>query len=103
MTGPRINFQRIALAALANVETIVSRWCPDGKREAAEWVARNPRRADRKPGSFKINLKTGAWGDFADNARGGDLIALASYLFNLSQRDAALKTAEMLGLNPYDN
>jgi hypothetical protein len=41
-------------------------------------------------------------GDFATSDRGGDLISLAGYLFKLQQRDAALKVAEMLGVDPYD-
>jgi hypothetical protein len=98
MNHRRVDFKQIADAALANAETIVYRWCPDGKRAGNEWIARNPRRSDNKLGSFKINLQTGAWADFADGARGGDLISLAAYLFGTSQKEAAVNTAKMLGL-----
>jgi hypothetical protein len=49
-----------------------------------------------------VNVVTGKWGDFATGERGGDLVALASYLFKLSQRDAALKVADMVRVDPYD-
>lgn len=103
MSGPRkIAFQRIANEALARASTIVPRWCPSGRREGAEWVALNPRRADRRPGSFKVNLSKGAWLDAATGSKGGDLISLAAYLFGLNQADAAKRVAQMLGIDPYD-
>jgi hypothetical protein len=103
MTSHRsIAFRRIADAARANCAAIVTQWLPQGKRYGNELCARNPRREDRRIGSFRINLRTGAWADFAIDERGGDLIALAAYLFNLSQAEAALKIAEMLGVSPYE-
>jgi hypothetical protein len=96
----RIDFRKISDAAAASAETIVRRWLPDGRRDGREWVARNPRRADRRKGSFKVNLRTGAWGDFATDDRGGDLISLAAYLFGLTQAEAAERVADMLGINP---
>jgi hypothetical protein len=98
----RIAFRRIADVALGRADVIVRRWLPDGRRDGTEFVSRNPTRADRKRGSFKVNLGTGKWGDFATGDRGGDLVSLAAYLFKLSQADAALKVADMLGVNPYD-
>jgi hypothetical protein len=62
-------------------------------------VALNPRRADRSPGSFTINLRSGAWADFADPAaRGGDVVGLACYLFDLRPGDAASRLARALGM-----
>ncbi len=100
--GRPVAFARIAAAALDRAETIVVRWIPDGRREGREWVARNPCRSDHRAGNFKINLATGKWADFASGDRGGDLISLAAYLFSLSQRDAALKVADMLGIDAHD-
>lgn len=57
---------------------------------------------DRRRGSFKVNVITGKWGDFATGDQGGDLVSLAAYLFKLSQPDAALKVADMIGVSPYD-
>lgn len=98
----RVDFARVAAAAARNAEAVCRQWLPDGRREGAEWVARNPRRSDRRLGSFKVNLQTGRWGDFADNASGGDLVSLAAYLFQLpSQREAAVQVANMLGVDPF--
>jgi hypothetical protein len=102
MTVPRsINFRFVADAATAHSEAILRQWLPDGRREAAEWIARNSKRGDRRAGSFKINLRTGRWGDFATGDKGGDLISLAAYLFDLDQRQAALKIADMMGVSAY--
>jgi len=104
MTAHRpIAYRRIAEAARANCVAIVTQWLPRGKRSGPEWCALNPRRNDRHIGSFRINLRTSAWADFAINERGGDLISLAAYLYGLSQAEAALKIAQLLGVNPYDD
>src|SRR6185312_16801737 len=60
-----IDFGTIGAAALRSLPQLASEWLPDGRQEGAEWVARNPRRTDRRPGSFKVNLSTGKWADFA--------------------------------------
>lgn len=95
--GP-IWFANVASVALAHASAIVPALLPDGRREGREWVARNPRRADRSEGSFKINLATGRWADFATGDRGGDLISLAAYVAGCSQSDAATRLAQVLGL-----
>ena len=97
-----INFQRIADASLNASDELVSRWLPDGRRQGAEWVATNPRRVDKRRGSFKVNLRTGRWSDFAVGASGGDLISLAAYLFDMKQGRAAVELANALGINAYD-
>lgn len=102
MKGPRIAFDRIASAACGSAEAIVTRWLPDGRREGREWVARNPKRGDSRPGSFKVNLSTGRWGDFATDDKGGDLISLAAFLFDRKQDEAAKRVAEMLGVSAYE-
>jgi hypothetical protein len=103
MTGFRkIAFRRVAEAALMHADVLVPRWLPDGRREGAEWVARNPTRADNKRGSFKVNVRTGRWSDFAVDAAGRDLTSLAAYLFRLSQGQAAVKVAAALGIDAYE-
>src|SRR3712207_8343023 len=67
-----LNFRTINAVALASLPALLARWLPDGRREGNEYVARNPRRHDHHPGSFKINLTRGAWADFATGDRGGD-------------------------------
>jgi hypothetical protein len=104
MTGRQksIDFERIAHEALAHAGSILARWLPDGRREGHEWVARNPRRADRRLGSFKVSLQSGRWGDFATGDTGGDLIALAAFLFSIDQAQAAKQIADMLGVSPFE-
>ena len=63
-----------------------------------EYVALNPRRADKRLGSFKINTVSGAWQDFATKDRGGDPVSLAAYLAGKNQVEAALQLATMLGI-----
>jgi len=101
MSG-RIAFRHIADIALGAASTLVPRWLPDGRREGCEWVATNPTRTDKRRGSFKVNLRTGRWSDFAVGASGGDLTALAAYLFGLSQREAALRIAAALGIDAHE-
>jgi len=96
-----IDFTRVNDAARPLLLSLLGRWLPDGRKQGHEWVARNPRRNDREPGSFKVNLHTGRWSDFATNDRGGDPVSLAAYLFGLSQRDAAEQLAKMLGLEGF--
>jgi len=96
--GKRIDFAGINRAALANVDQILRRWLPGGRVNGAEYVVRNPRRNDRRLGSFKINTETGKWADFATGDRGGDLVSLAAYLSGLSQVEAARELADMLGV-----
>ena len=107
MTRPRradpaqrggLDFAAIAQAALAQASALVRRWLPDGRTQGDEYTARNPRRADRSLGSFRINLATGRWADFAVGASGGDLISLAAYLFAIGQAEAARRVADMLGV-----
>lgn len=94
----RIDFDRINQAALIALPSILRRWLPDGKRSGVEWIARNPTRNDRRPGSFSVNMRTGKWGDFATGDKGGDVVALGAYLFGTSQCEAARGLASMLGM-----
>ncbi|MFA6904157.1 MAG: DUF927 domain-containing protein [Gallionellaceae bacterium] len=92
------NIKQVAGTALSNIDSILARWLPGGKRKAHEYQVINPTRSDSKLGSFSINLNTGAWGDFATDDKGGDLVALIAYLDGLKQSDAAKKLSEFLGL-----
>jgi len=89
-----INFKAIADAALANAETIIRGFLPNGRVQGREFVALNPRRNDQRPGSFKVNLDSGKWSDFATGDRGGDLVSLYAYVNDVAQGDAARAIAE---------
>ena len=69
--------------------SLVSSWLPRGKKEANDWVAYNPNRADRHLGSFRVNLENGKWADFAvQDAKGNSLASLAVYVFGISPKEA---------------
>lgn len=97
----RVDFNRISSAALTRADAVVRGLLPEGRREGHEWVARNPLRGDKRLGSFKVNLSNGKWGDFATGDKGGDLVALAAFVAGLPQREAAIRLAESMGLDPW--
>ena len=90
---------RVAAQALGCIDTVLAHLLPDGKREGSEYKACNPTRSDHNPGSFSVNINTGAWADFATGDKGGDVISLAAYLFNLTQGQAKDHLANMLGVH----
>lgn len=95
----KIDFKVVADHALANAVSLLEQYLPDGKLQSHEYVALNPTRADSKIGSFKINVSTGAWSDFATGDKGGDLISLLAYIEGVSQQDAAKQIADFLSLD----
>jgi hypothetical protein len=97
MSG-HVDFDGINRAALAAFPAVLARLLPGGKRVGAEIVALNPRRADCRLGSFKINRYNGRWADFATGDKGGDPISLVAYLAGVSQSEAARLLAQMLGI-----
>lgn len=94
--------KEVAVTALASINSVLRHWCAGGKRESHEYVALNPKRSDSTLGSFKVNLNTGAWSDFAVDKCGGDLVALVAYLDDLTQFDAAKQLGAFIGM-PYQN
>ena len=95
----RRSFEDINRAALAVLPSILERWLPDGRGHGREYVARNPTRNDRRPGSFKVNLAQRQAGRTSPPATGAAIpISLAAYLFGLTQAEAARRLADMLGV-----
>lgn len=99
MTNSSIDFAEINRAALAAFPAVLARVLPGGKRVGAEVVALNPRRADHRLGSFKVNRHTGKWADFATGDRGGDPISLVAYVADVPQGEAARLLARMLAID----
>jgi hypothetical protein len=95
----RIDFAVVNNAALSELSSLLCQWLPGGRIVGREYVARNPRRADKTPGSFKINLHSGKWCDFATGDAGGDVVSLAAYLSGSGQVEAARNLSEMLGVD----
>jgi hypothetical protein len=95
---PPIDFDEVKRAALADIRGVLGRFLPGGKVVKGEYVALNPTRPDRHLGSFRVNLKSGRWADFATHDRGRDVISLIAYLKDISQYQAARGLSEMLGV-----
>lgn len=90
---------RVSEAALIRFENVMA-WLglDGGKHSGSEYLPLNPRRRDHAPGSFSISKTKGAWADFADNAKGGDLVSLVAYMQGVEQSAAADALADYLGL-----
>lgn len=96
-----IPFASIAAALVAQAESIVPQWLPDGKRRGHEWVCGA---LDGGSGeSCSINLTTGMWADFATNDRGKDLISLYAAIHNIGQGEAAKRCADLVGTAATDS
>jgi len=91
-------FADVNAAILPHIRSLCSRWLPNGRVEGVEYVALNPTRVDRNLGSFRINLRTSRWADFATNDRGGDLISFYAYIHGMRQIDAAKELANQFGV-----
>ena len=87
----------IARQALAHADSLLHEWLPTNKTQGCEFVALNPKRVDSRLGSFKVNMNTGVWADYAyPSIKGPDLVALYAYLNDLSQIEAANAIAKRI-------
>lgn len=72
---------------------------PGGKLCGREYIALNPTRTDRRPGSLKFNLSNGLWADWADStagASGKGLASLIAYLERLPYAAARHRAARII-------
>jgi len=81
MDQSKIDFNQLKAQTIPHIHSCAERWAPGGKLEGTEYSSKNPTRADSHPGSFKINIQTGSWSDFAEGAQGGDLVSYYHYIF----------------------
>ncbi len=92
-----VDFNRVREESLNRIGSLVPNWL-NGKQQGHEFVALNPTRADNKQGSFKINMNTGEWADFATDDKGHDPISLYAYLQGIDYPDAARELAKQFGI-----
>lgn len=99
LEGDKLEIEIVKRAALGRIEHLLPSWL-EGAWQGDHFVAKNPNRNDRNPGSFII-WSNGSWKDFAEeDAYGGDLVSLYAYLFGMeSQRLAAFKLSGELSLD----
>jgi hypothetical protein len=93
-----VDFAAVKAASIGSIETLVSRWLPQGKRVGNQWISRNPTRDDAAAGSFSVNLRSGVWSDFATSETGGDMIDFFCYLNRASPLDRPKAVGELLGV-----
>jgi putative DNA primase/helicase len=83
------NFRKIKETYRQNPLNVLKQLIPNGKIEGSDYVAPNPRRNDRRAGSFRIDIASGRFNDFATGDRGGDIIDLAKFVYNCNAAAAA--------------
>ena len=96
-------FKTLNEAIAPTLLSLIPQILPQGRRQGQYWVALNPTRYDRKAGSFKINLHTGKWADYATGDNGSDAISLVAYLYGLKQGEAATYLKNITGRASNDN
>jgi hypothetical protein len=90
-TSSALNFDAVNQLAEEHIEQILRSLAPEGDLQGKEYRMLNPRRPeDSNLGSFKFNIETGSWADFAaEGAAGGDIVSLVAYMRNEIQTKAA--------------
>jgi hypothetical protein len=99
----KLRFRLLNEAIAPTLLTLIPQILPQGRRQGQYWVALNPTRYDRNAGSFKIDLNTGHWADYATGDSGRDAVSLVAYLYGLKQGQAATYLENMLGIEANDN
>jgi putative DNA primase/helicase len=93
--NPKIDFAQINDHALSALDSLVGEWLPNGHREGHEYkvgsLAGEPGR------SLSINLRTGAWKDFAGDAGGSDPVSLLAAIRSCPMIEAARELSNRLG------
>jgi putative DNA primase/helicase len=90
------SFQAIKESYQRNPLWVLKQLIPDGKVEGCDYVVKNPRRNDRRAGSFRINIATGRFNDFASGDHGGSIIDLVAFVRNCDIATATKKLEELL-------
>lgn len=93
--GEPIDFADLAAALLERARTLVPQWLPGGKVSGYNWMCAG---FEGGAGSrMGVNLNTGAWGHFANEEVGGDLISLYAAIKGLNNGQAARQLMRELG------
>ena len=93
----KLDFKAVNKAVEPYILAICQRVLPEGYAEGNEYVSRNPNRYDQNLGSFKINLRTGRWADFACDDKGNDIVSLIAYIYSINNLQAANIVTSMIG------
>jgi len=92
-----IDFNQLNSQIKPHTIYLLKKLLPSRKLEKHEYIALNPTRNDKRAGSFRINVMTGKWADFATGDKGGDIISLWAYVNGTIQIDAARALQAIVG------
>ena len=92
----KIDFKHLNRQLIPYSLQLLEQLLPGGILENREYITLNPTRLDKNLGSFRINVYTGKWADFATGDKGGDFISLFAYVKGISQTEAALAVQAMV-------
>jgi hypothetical protein len=67
--------------ALYYADEVLAEIVPGGELQGDEYVVLNPTRDDAELGSFKFNISSSLWGDFATDDHGKGFISFAHYIY----------------------
>ena len=85
---------------LAGRAEAVCQWLlPQGKRDGREWRAGSIGGDAGQSLGVNLSGKAGVWRDFADNAKGGDLIDLIQAVHGCNKAEAVKEAKEFLGIS----
>ena len=85
----KLDFKKVADAALADAEGLVATWLSGGRKNGHEWQCGN---LNGEPGgSMSVNLRTGVWSDFATGEKGSDLISLYAAIYTNNDQGKAIR------------
>ena len=89
---------KLDAALLPQAEAVLSRLIGSVDLKGRELMMLNKERGDKSLGSFKFNIDTGAWADFAaEDMSGHGIVGLVSKYFTLSTQAAITKIRNELG------
>ncbi len=93
----KINFTQVKNLLKGHEEAILKHLLPTGQTVGSEYIALNPTRNDKNLGSFRINITTWKWADFATGDKGSDIISLYAYIKSVNQLVAAQELLKLIG------
>jgi predicted P-loop ATPase len=90
-----LNFDELRQIFQGNIRQILADICPGGKLIGSEWTCGTT--TGGKGDSFKFNIKTQKWSDFAVGTKGGDIISLYAHNRGIKQIEAARELSDRYG------
>lgn len=90
-----LNFQGLATELLGQARNLLPVWLPGGRLIGREYSCSDLRGGNGD--SFKVNVDTGRWADFAGTEKGGDLISLFAAIEGIGQGDAFKRLSDDTG------